>query len=209
MPFVLGGDHSLSIGTLSGLADHYEDFGVIWLDAHADLNTEQTTPTGNIHGMPLAAALGKGNEKLISIRRKGAKIRPERLAIVAVRQLDEGEKNWIREAGIHCFTMYDIDREGIAAIMEKACTIAGSAKDGIHVSFDIDCVDPGEAPGTGTPVKGGLNYREAHFAMEFLHETGRVISAELVEVNPLLDSGNRTALLAMELIASLLGKKIL
>lgn len=209
MPFVLGGDHSISIGTLSGLADHYDDLGVIWLDAHADLNTEQTSPTGNVHGMPLAAALGKGHEKLVSIRKKGAKIRADRLAIVAVRQLDEGEKKWINEAGIPCFTMYDIDRAGIAAIMEKAYAIAGRARDGIHVSFDIDCVDPREAPGTGTPVKGGLNYREAHFAMEFLYETKKVISAEMVEVNPLLDEGNRTVTLAMELIASLLGKRIL
>lgn len=207
-PLVLGGDHSIAIGSLAGLTAHSERLGVIWIDAHADMNTEETTPSGNAHGIPLAVALGKAFYRLTEL--PGARLlQPGNLVIVGARDLDPGERELIRAEGIACFTMHDIDRFGMAAVMAEALDIAGRNADGVHVSFDMDSLDPSEAGGVGTPVRGGLSYREAHLAMELLAESGRVTSMDIVEVNALLDSDKRTARLAVELAASLLGKRIL
>ncbi|WP_053372507.1 arginase [Paenibacillus sp. FJAT-27812] len=208
-PLVLGGDHSISIGTIAGLAEHYEDLGVIWFDAHSDLNTEDTSPSGNIHGMSLGISLGRGIPLLTGLRGISPKIKPEHVAIVGARSLDSGEKAYIRSLGIACYTMHDIDRLGIARVMEKVIQQLRKTTDGVHVSFDIDSLDPLEAPGTGTPVKGGLSYREAHLALELLYQSNLVTSAEVVEVNPSLDHHDQTAKLAVELIGSLLGEQIL
>jgi arginase len=208
-PLVLGGDHSISIGTIAGLAEHYEDLGVIWFDAHSDLNTEDTSPSGNIHGMSLGISLGRGIPLLTSLRGFSPKIKPEHVAIVGARSLDSGEKAYIRSLGIACYTMHDIDRLGIARVMEKVIQQLKQTTDGVHVSFDIDSLDPLEAPGTGTPVRGGLSYREAHLALELLYQSNVVTSAEIVEVNPSLDHNDQTAKLAVELIGSLLGEQIL
>lgn len=208
-PLVLGGDHSISIGTVAGLAEHYANLGVIWFDAHSDLNTEDTSPSGNIHGMSLGISLGRGIPLLTSLRGILPKIKPEHVAIVGARSLDAGEKAYIRSLGIACYTMHDIDRLGIARVMEKVIGQMKQTTDGVHVSFDIDSLDPIEAPGTGTPVRGGLSYREAHLALELLFQSDIVTSAEFVEVNPSLDHNDQTAKLAVELIGSLLGEQIL
>lgn len=208
-PLLLGGDHSISIGTIAGLAEHYANLGVIWFDAHSDLNTEDTSPSGNIHGMSLGISLGSGIPLLTGLRGIAPKIKPEHVAIVGARSLDAGEKAYIRSLGIACYTMHDIDRLGIARVMEKVIGQFKQATDGVHLSFDIDSLDPLEAPGTGTPVKGGLSYREAHFALELLYQSDIVTSAEFVEVNPALDHHDQTARLAVELIGSLLGEQIL
>lgn len=208
-PLVLGGDHSIAIGTVAGLADHYRNMGLIWFDAHADLNTAETSPSGNIHGMPLAVCLGIGERSLVAVNGFAPKIKPEYTVIIGARQLDDGEKELIRKLGIACYTMHDIDRLGMARIMEEALQIVETGTDGLHISFDVDCLDPSVAPGTGTPVPGGLSYREAHLALELLYESGLVQSAEFVEVNPALDINNRTSRTAVELIGSLLGKTIL
>lgn len=208
-PLVLGGDHSIAIGTLTGLAQHYRSIGVIWFDAHSDLNTPDTSPSGNIHGMSLAVSLGKGHDRLTRIGGFLPKIRPQHTVIIGTRQLDPGEKEFIRAEGITCFTMHEVDRMGIAKVMDEAIRIASTGTDGVHVSFDIDSLDPLEAPGTGTPVKGGFSYREAHLALELLYEASVLVSAEMVEVNPALERDNKTARLAVELILSLLGQRIL
>ncbi|MEO2202535.1 arginase [Paenibacillus pabuli] len=208
-PLVLGGDHSVAIGTLAGLTSHYSNLGVIWFDAHADLNTEERSLSGNMHGMSLAAALGHSAFNLSHIPGVGPFINPSNLVYVGLRDLDEYEKEQIRAHGIKSFTMHDIDRMGIQWVIEQAMAVAGKGTDGIHLSFDMDCLDPREAPGVGTPVPGGLNYREAHFALELLASTNRITSMELVEVNPLFDHNRHTARLGVELIASLLGKRIL
>jgi len=208
-PLVLGGDHSLAIGTLAGLTRHYRRLGVIWVDAHSDLNTPDTTPSGNIHGMSLAVGLGKGDARLTAISGDGSSISPEHVVLIGARSLDQGERELIRREGITCYTMQDIDRLGMFRVMEEAIRIASSGTDGVHLSFDIDSVDPSIAPGTGTPVPGGLSYREAHLALETLHEAGILSSAEFVENNPLLDSGQRTSRLLVGLISSLLGERIL
>ncbi len=208
-PLVLGGDHSISIGTIAGLAEHYANLGVIWFDAHSDLNTEDTSPSGNIHGMSLGISLGRGIPLLTGLRGISPKIKPEHVAIVGARSLDSGEKAYIRSLGIACYTMHDIDRIGIARVMEKVIGQFRQTTDGVHVSFDIDSLDPREAPGTGTPVRGGLSYREAHLALELLYQSDLVTSAEFVEVNPSLDQNDQTAKLAVELIGSLLGEQIL
>lgn len=208
-PLVLGGDHSVAIGSLAGLTGHYNNPGVIWFDAHGDLNTEATTPSGNIHGMVLAIAMGLSEFKLTDIPGAGNLIRKENVVIIGARDLDPGEKELIRAQGIACFSMHDIDRMGIQAVTEKALEIAGNGTDGIHLSFDMDCLDPLEAAGVGTPVPGGLNYREAHFAMEMMAESGKITSMDIVEVNPMMEMDKKTARLAVELAASLLGKRIL
>jgi arginase len=208
-PLILGGDHSIAIGSLAGLAPHYENLGVIWFDAHSDLNSEDSSPSGNIHGMSLAVGLGKGNSRLTRIQTKGPYIKPEHVVIIGARQLDPEEKEYIRASGITCFTMHDIDRKGMAYVVEKAIEILKEHTDGIHLSFDVDSLDPSVAPGTGTPVQGGVSYREAHFALELLHESGLITSAEFVEVNPTLDADNKTAVLTVGLICSLLGQQIL
>ncbi|MCR8645552.1 arginase [Paenibacillus sp. N1-5-1-14] len=208
-PLVLGGDHSIAIGTIAGLTQHYKNIGIIWFDAHGDLNTEDTSPTGNIHGMSLAVNLGRGHELLTHIKQQGSNIDPKKVVIIGARQLDDGEKAWIRSSGITCFTMHDIDRLGMSHVITEALRIVGQDTDGVHLSFDIDSLDPYEAPGTGTAVQGGVNYREAHFALEMMAESGLITSAEFVEVNPLLDSNNRTVRLTNELICSLMGQRIL
>lgn len=208
-PLVIGGDHSIAIGTIAGLAEHYANMGVIWFDAHSDMNTEHTSPSGNIHGMSLGISLGRGFEPLTKLRGICPKIKPEHVAIIGARSLDPDEKKFIRSLGVACYTMHDIDRMGIARVMDEVIRRMQRETDGVHISFDIDSVDPREAPGTGTPVKGGLSYREAHLAMELLYQSGIATSAELVEVNPCLDQGLKTATLAVELIGSLLGDQIL
>ncbi|WP_134701275.1 arginase [Ammoniphilus sp. YIM 78166] len=209
-PLVLGGDHSIAIGTIAGLTQRYQNMGVIWVDAHGDLNTQDTSPSGNIHGMSLAASLGLGDGELVNLGGRAPKIRPEHVVLIGARDLDQGERSLIRELGITCFTMHDIDNLGISNVMKQAIEIASRGTDGVHLSFDIDSVDPQEAPGTGTPVKGGLNYREAHMIMELLHQSGVLTSAELVEVNPTIDDPDqKTTKLAIELLESLFGKRIL
>jgi arginase len=208
LPLILGGDHSIALGSISGVARVYPQVGVIWIDAHADFNSEETTPSGNIHGMILAALAGLGNKHLTHICGWAPKIDKQKIVIVGARSLDPDEQILLRANQIHVFTMSDIDRYGIAAIMTKAIDIAGADGAPIHLSLDMDSLDPREAPGVGTPVRGGLSYREAHFAMEMVYECQRMISMDVVEVNSILDRENATALLAVELVLSALGKKI-
>lgn len=208
-PLVLGGDHSIAIGTLAGLSANYSKLGVIWFDAHADLNTEEHSLSGNIHGMGLAVAMGHSAFNFSQIPGAGSFIDPSKVVYIGLRDLDDYEKLQIRTLGIKSYTMHDIDRMGIEKVIEQTLSIVGEGTDGIHISFDMDCLDPREAPGVGTPVPGGLNYREAHFALELLASTNRITSMELVEVNPLFDQNRHTARLGVELIASLLGKRIL
>ncbi|WP_195576223.1 arginase [Paenibacillus sp. 1001270B_150601_E10] len=208
-PLILGGDHSIAIGSLAGLSMHYRRLGVIWFDAHGDLNTPDTSPSGNIHGMSLAVSLNRGHSLLTDIRKDCYPLDPSKVVIIGARQLDQGEREYIKQTGIHCFTMHEIDRYGMPAVMKKALRIVSEGTDGVHLSFDIDSIDPYEAPGTGTTVRGGVTYREAHFALEAMHEAKILTSAELVEVNPLLDHNKQTVKLANELICSLLGKRIL
>ncbi|OCT11785.1 arginase [Paenibacillus pectinilyticus] len=208
-PLILGGDHSIAIGTLAGLSSHYHHLGVIWIDAHSDLNSADTSPSGNIHGMSLAVSLGIGHPMLTAIMGNKPKVKPENIVLIGARSLDEGEKKLIRSLGIKCFTMYDIDRKGMAQVMQEAIDYIQIRTDGVHLSYDVDSVDPIEAPGTGTTVKGGLQFREAHLAVEMLHEAGIVTSAEFVEVNPLLDDSNKTSQLAVSLISSFFGEQIL
>ena len=207
-PLVLGGDHSVALGTLGGLAAAHGAGGVLWIDAHSDINTPETTPSGNVHGMPLAAALGIAGPQFESEAWPLPAIDPRRVAIVGVRELDEGERRLLREAGVRVFTMSEIDRVGAErAVREALDRVAGGAF--VHVSLDMDALDPGVAPGVGTPVRGGLTYREAHLALELVAESGLAGSLEVVEVNPVLDRANTTALTAVELVASALGKRIL
>lgn len=208
-PLILGGDHSIALGSISGVARVHSNVGVIWIDAHADFNTEETTPSGNIHGMVLAALSGLGNEQLVQIGGWSPKIDKNRIAIVGARDLDPGEQQILRSHQIHVFSMSDLDRYGIAEVIQRAVAIAGPANGPIHLSLDMDSLDPRDAPGVGTPVRGGLTYREAHSAMEMLAATNQLVSMDVVEVNAILDRENATALLAVELILSALGKKIL
>jgi len=213
MPVVLGGDHSVAMGTIAGLSRHYrekkEKVGLIWFDAHADSNTAETSPTGNIHGMPLAVALGLGAPGLVNLAGACPMVDGSRAAAVGLRDVDGAERPNVRASGLGAFTMRDIDERGMRAVMEQAIKRALNGTAGIHVSFDLDAMDPDYAPGVGTPSPGGLSFREAHLAMEMLADTGKVISAELVEANPVLDERNVTAQLGVELLCSLLGKKIL
>jgi arginase len=213
MPVVLGGDHSIAMGTLAGLSRHYharkEKVGLIWFDAHADANTAETSPSGNIHGMPLAVVLGLGAPSLVNLAGFSPMVDGSRAALVGIRDVDPAERPNVRASGIGAFTMRDIDERGMRAVMDEAIKRASNGTAGIHVSFDLDGMDPDLAPGVGTPSPGGISYREAHLAMEMLADTGKVVSAELVEVNPILDHRNGTAMLGVGLLASLLGKKIL
>jgi arginase len=212
-PLVLGGDHSIAVGTVSGVAAFAarqgKRVGLLWIDAHGDINTPETSPSGNIHGMPLAALLGQGAKELTGVGPEGPKLAPERVALVGIRSLDLGEKNRLKETGVQVHTMADIDRHGVPKIMEKALARVTSGADYLHVSFDLDAVDPTVAPGVGTPVKGGLDYREAHLIMEVIADAGVMTSLEMVEVNPILDQGNASAVFAVELVQSAFGKKIL
>jgi arginase len=213
VPVVLGGDHSLAVGTIAGVARFHRErggkVGLVWFDAHADSNTAETSPSGNIHGMPLAAVLGLGSPELTELAGFRPMIEGARAAAVGLRDIDLAERDNVRTMGLGAFTMRDIDERGMRAVMEEAIRRAGSGTAGIHVSFDLDAMDPDFAPGVGTPSPGGLSYREAHLAMEMLADTGRVISAEFVEANPILDHQNGTARLGAGLAASLFGKKIL
>lgn len=207
-PLVFGGDHSIAIGTLAGVSKPYQNLGVIWYDAHGDLNTADTSPSGNIHGMPLAASLGIGHESLTGVDGYAPKIKPENLVIIGARSLDEGERQLIRERGIRVYTMHEIDRLGMAAVMKDAVAYLQDKTDGVHLSLDLDGLDPNDAPGVGTPVMGGISYRESHLAMEMLAEAELITSAEFVEVNPILDDQNKTATAAVALIGSLFGEKL-
>ena len=212
-PIVLGGDHSIAIGTIAGMSKHYrkqkKKIGVIWIDAHADMNTPQTSPSGNIHGMPLAATLGMGTHELTHLGGFAPKVLAKNVVLIGIRDVDELESGNVKASGVRTFTMRDVDETGMRSVMAKAIEAAGDGTDGIHLSFDMDSIDPDDAPGVGTPVRGGLTYREAHLAMEILSDSGQLRSIEVVEVNPILDTANRTALLAVELIASAMGKRIL
>ncbi len=212
-PVVLGGDHSVAMGTIAGLSrfhrERKEKIGLVWFDAHADSNTAETSPSGNIHGMPLAVALGIGAPGLVNLSGTCPMVDGSRAAAVGLRDVDAAERANVRASGLGAFTMRDIDERGMRAVVEEAIKRASNGTAGIHVSFDLDAMDPDYAPGVGTPSPGGLSYREAHLAMEMLADTGKVVSAELVEANPILDQRNGTARLGVELLASLLGKKIL
>ena len=208
-PLVLGGDHSIGLGSINGVANVHKNVGVLWIDAHADFNTDQSTPSGNIHGMILASLAGLGNSSLTNIGGWSPKIHKETIVIVGARDLDPGEQELLRTNSIHVFTMSEIDQLGITEVMQQALAIAGQNNDGIHLSLDMDALDPTEAPGVGTPVRGGLTYREAHLAMELIADSHKLVSMDVVEVNPILDRENATALLAVELVLSALGKKIL
>ncbi|WP_397536545.1 arginase [Rummeliibacillus pycnus] len=208
-PLVLGGDHSIAIGTLAGISDHYENLGVIWYDAHADMNTSETSPSGNIHGMPLAISLGLGHERLVNIRGFAPKVKPENIVIVGARSIDQGEKELIRKTGIKVYSMHEIDRLGMTDVMQDAIIYLKSQNvDGVHLSLDLDGIDPIYTPGVGTPVPGGITYRESHLAMEMLQESGLITSAEFVEVNPILDEKNKTADVAVALMGSLFGETL-
>jgi arginase len=213
-PLLLGGDHSLAAGSISGVAEFYhrqgKKIGVIWMDAHADINTPESSPSGNVHGMPLAALLGLGPEALANIYGYAPKVYPENTVLIGVRSIDDGERENLRRAGVaEVFTMREIDERGMRTVMEEALRVAGAGTAGYHVSLDMDWIDPEDAPGVGTPVRGGATYREAHLAMEIVADHGGLLSLEIVEVNPIIDERNRTADLAVELACSAFGKKIL
>lgn len=209
-PLVLGGDHSIAIGTLAGLATKYKNLGVIWYDAHADMNTDKTSPSGNIHGMPLAVSMGLGDERLVNLHHAGQKVKPENVIIIGARSIDLGERELIKELGMQVYTMHEIDKYGMTKVMEKAIQhLQEKQVDGVHLSLDLDALDPLYTPGVGTPVAGGVSYRESHLAMEILAESDLVTSAEFVEVNPILDEKNKTADVAVALMGSLFGEKLL
>jgi len=212
-PIVMGGDHSIAIGTIAGLSSWYrkqnKTLGVVWVDAHADMNTPETSPTGNIHGMPLAVNIGLGAEELINLHGAFRKINPDHVALIGIRDLDNEEKKNVRSKGIHAYTMADIDRMGIYTVIQDALQQLKDKVDVIHISFDVDGMDPAVAPGVGTPVAGGLRFRETHLIMETLAETGLVGSMEITEINPILDVKNQTAEVAVEMVCSALGKTIL
>jgi arginase len=213
LPLVLGGDHSVAVGTVSGVARHFRQqgrtIGLIWLDAHADMNTPGSSPSGNVHGMPLAAILGRGAPELVDLFGFHPKVSPAHTAIVGLRDVDRLERDNVRDSGVHAYTMRDIDERGLRTVMEEAIRAASVGTDGFHLSLDMDFVDPKDAPGVGTPVRGGATYREAHLAMEMICDSGKMVSMEVVEVNPVIDEVNRTADLAVELIMSGMGKRIL
>ncbi len=208
LPLVLGGDHSVALGTLGGLASAHGPGGVLWIDAHADVNTPETSPSGNVHGMPLAAALGLGGEAFASDAWPLPALDPRRVALIGLRQADTGERKLLRDAGVRVFTMSEVDRIGIERAVRESLDLIGGAPF-VHVSLDMDALDPEIAPGVGTPVRGGLTYREAHLALELVAESGLAGSLEVVEVNPILDRENTTALTAVELVASALGATII
>lgn len=204
----LGGDHSISIGSISAVAREDESVGVIWVDAHADFNTPESSPSGNIHGMPVAVLAGEGEQKLVDLGHRGRKLHPSQIVQVGLRDLDAVERGRLAGSGISAYSMRHVDELGMAAVARQALGHL-KQRSRIHVSLDMDSLDPSEAPGVGTPVPGGLSYREAHLLMEILGDSGRVTSVDVVEINPILDQSNRTAELAVELVASLLGQRIL
>jgi arginase len=213
MPVILGGDHSIAVGSVAGVAafrrKRHERIGIIWLDAHADVNTPDTTPSGNIHGMPLAALLGYGARELTHVAGFAPKVLPENTVIIGARSIDPGERELLKNLNVRVFTMTELDERGMAKVVEEAVEIATRNTVGLHVTMDMDFIDPFYAPGVGTPERGGATYRESHFVMEKIADSGRVLSVELTEVNPLYDTANQTAQLGVEMILSALGKKIL
>ena len=213
LPLVLGGDHSIAAGTMAGVAGHFRKqekrIGFIWLDAHGDMNTPDTSPSGNVHGMPLAAVIGYGAPELTELGGFKPKVEPRNVAMVGIRELDSKEKRLVKESGVHVFTMRDIDERGMREVMAEALRFATDDTSGIAVSLDMDFVDPSDAPGVGTPVRGGVTYREAHLALEMITDSRALVSFELVEINPVIDLHNKTATLGVELVLSALGKKIL
>jgi arginase len=212
-PLVLGGDHSVAIGTTAGVSNYLRKkkrmLGLVWIDAHADMNTPETSPSGNVHGMPLACVIGMGPKELTRLAGFSPAVHPKNVALVGIRDVDILEKPHVKNSGVRAFTMRDIDEHGLRLVMREAIDIACSGTAGFHCSLDMDAVDPDEAPGVGTPVRGGITYREAHLAMEIVCDSGRMISMEVVEVNPVIDVANRTANLAVELVMSAMGKRIL
>jgi arginase len=213
VPLTLGGDHSIAAGSVAAVARAYERrgerIGLLWIDAHADINTPETSPSGNVHGMPLAALLGLGPARLAAIGGAGAKVHASNVVLLGIRALDEPERATLRFAGIKVYTMSDIDRRGISKVMADALDRVSTGTHGLHVSLDVDGLDPEIAPGVGTPSRGGLSYRESHLAMEMVAETGRLVGFDVVEVNPILDAHNATAELGCELVLSAFGKRIL
>lgn len=205
-PVVLGGDHSMALGTIKGVLRNKPNVGVIWFDAHGDINTQETSPSGNIHGMPVASLLGLGDERLSSVGGAEHKLNKNNFVYIGSRDLDQGERDTMKRLGMHVFTMHEVDDRGIKSVMEEAIRIASEGTDGIHVSFDMDVLDPEVAPGTGTKVKGGMGYREGHYALELIAKSERLISVEFVEVNPLLDHENQTGKAAAMLAGSLMGE---
>jgi arginase len=212
-PLVLGGDHSIAIGTAAGVSRFFRKsnrkIGMLWLDAHADMNTPESSPSGNVHGMPLACCVGVGPGELARLFGFSPKVNPANVALVGIRDVDRLEAQTVRATGVRVFTMREIDERGMPAVIDEAIGIATQGTAGFHLSFDMDFVDPQYAPGVGTPVRGGATYREAHLAMEVICDSGKMVSMEVVEVNPVIDEVNRTADLAVELILSAMGKKIL
>ncbi|HEY6264051.1 MAG TPA: arginase [Candidatus Acidoferrum sp.] len=213
LPLVLGGDHSIAAGVAAGVANHFrkekKQIGYLWLDAHGDMNTPESSPSGNVHGMPLAAIMGYGAPELVDLLGFKPKAEPGNIVIVGARDLDAQERKIVKKSGIHVFTMRDIDERGMREVMADALKYAMDDTAGVAVSLDMDFVDPSDAPGVGTPVRGGVTYREAHLAMEMIADTESMVSLEVVEINPILDEHNRTALLGVELVLSGLGQKIL
>lgn len=206
-PLAIGGDHSLSLGSLRG-ATRRRNLGVIWLDAHGDFNTDETSPSGNVHGMPLAALCGLGDARLVKLGNPARMVNPRNVVVMGARDLDQGERALMQHAGVHVIAMEQIDRIGMYEAMQRALEFATQGTDGVYLSLDLDALDPLDAPGVGTPVPGGLTYREAHLACEMIAESGTLRGMDLVEVNPILDERNRTAILAVELAASALGKRV-
>ena len=212
-PLCIGGDHSMAIGSIAGISSYCKKnklkLGVIWIDAHADMNTEKTTPSGNIHGMPLAVAMGVGNEKLVQLNGFSPKVDPENVALIAIRSIDQFEKLTIKDLKPSVYTMADVDRLGIHRIISRVLKQFKEKVDHIHVSFDLDSVDPSVAPGVGTPIPGGLSYRETHLLMEAIADCGCISSLEVTEVNPILDNQNKSAQFASDVVASIMGQRIL
>jgi arginase len=212
-PLVLGGDHSIVMGSMSGVATHFQKkskrIGYLWLDAHGDMNTPDTSPSGNVHGMPLAALMGYGPPEMTEINGFRPKVEPRNVSLVGIRDLDSRERRLVKESGVHVFTMRDIDERGLRDVMDEALRFARDETDGIAVSLDMDFLDPADAPGVGTPVRGGVTYREAHLAMEMIADSKSMVALEVVEINPIIDLHNKTATLGVELVLSGLGKKIL
>ena len=213
LPLVLGGDHSIAAGVAAGVADYYRkqkrQIGYLWLDAHGDMNTPESSPSGNVHGMPLATIMGFGATELVDLMGFKPKAEPGNIVVVGARDLDAQERKIVKKSGIHVFTMRDIDERGMREVMADALKYAMDDTAGVAVSLDMDFVDPSDAPGVGTPVRGGVTYREAHLAMEMIADSESMVSLEVVEINPILDEHNRTALLGVELVLSALGQKIL
>ncbi|MFI8541960.1 arginase [Staphylococcus capitis] len=209
-PLTLGGDHSIAVGSISGISQYYENLGVIWYDAHGDLNVPEESPSGNVHGMPLRILAGDGPDELVNINDFTPKVKPENIVLIGMRDLDEGERKYIKDKNIKTFTMADIDRFGIQEVIERSLEYLKSRNiDGLHFSLDVDALDPAETPGTGTRVMGGLSYRESHFALELLNESKLVTSMDIVEVNPLIDNSNHTAEQAVALLGTFFGETLL